>query len=156
MQRVIQRFGGTRPGTWLFRTLLLPVDRRLVRASGGRFSIPRTLLGLPVVALTTTGARTGRLRTVPVVAIRFGDALALLGTNFGQPRAPAWTANLAAHPQAWVSWRGARWPLAAHRASSADAEHVWALATVLYPGFAAYRRRVTQRGIDVWILEPAA
>jgi deazaflavin-dependent oxidoreductase (nitroreductase family) len=56
--------------------------------------------GLPVVMLTTTGAKTGRQRTRPVLGIPDGERLILVGSNFGRPHHPAWYHNLRAGPRA--------------------------------------------------------
>ena len=155
IQRGIQLIGATRVGTWSFRTLLLPLDRRLVRGSEGRRSLPGFLLGLPVAMLTTIGARTGLDRTAPVVVLRDGRVLAILGTNFGQQRAPAWQGNLAACSSARLTWRGVVMPVRARRADDREEERIWAVAERAYPGFRAYRRRITGRNVGVWVLEPA-
>jgi deazaflavin-dependent oxidoreductase (nitroreductase family) len=48
--------------------------------------------------VTTTGRRSGLRRTTHLIAVPYGDTLALLGTNFGQPATPAWALNLEADP----------------------------------------------------------
>lgn len=126
----------------------------MVQRSHGRRSLPGILLGLPVVVLTTVGARSGAARSGPVVVLRSGEKLAALGTNFGQERRPAWSANLAAHPEAVITWRGRQWRVRARLATDAEAAAIWETAERAYRGFAAYRRRVTTRVIEVWVLEP--
>src|SRR3954452_19097110 len=83
---------------------LAPLDAALFRASRGRLTIlglqgsamPRTLL------LTTTGRRTGRLRTTPVMYLRDGERIVITSENFGQARAAAWPLNLKDSPAARV------------------------------------------------------
>ena len=135
---------------------MLPLDRRLVRASDGRWSVPGFLLGLPVAMLTTIGVRTGLERTTPVVVLRDGDALAILGTNFGQQRPPAWQANLHGCSTARLTWRGHILAVVASRADTPDEERIWAVAARAYPGFRAYRRRITDRQVGIWLLTPVA
>ena len=72
-QRLAQRFASSRIGSWLFSYSLHHIDKLLLRLSRGRVAIPRNLGGLPVVRLTTTGAKTNKKRTVPVVGLRDGD-----------------------------------------------------------------------------------
>jgi len=50
----------------------------------------------------TTGARTGWLRVSVLLYVRRGQDFAVIGTNFGQPQHPAWTANLLSHPEAAI------------------------------------------------------
>src|SRR5438128_12463725 len=62
----------------------------------------------PVLLLTTTGRRSGQPRTAPVVYLADGDRLAVIGSNAGNPRPPAWALNLRAHPDAVGAGRGER------------------------------------------------
>ncbi|MFB7501321.1 nitroreductase/quinone reductase family protein [Streptomyces sp. NPDC056161] len=64
------------------------------RANGGR--VGGMFAGTPLLLLTTTGARTGRPRTTPVVHARGGAHLLVFGSNGGGPRHPAWYRNLLA------------------------------------------------------------
>jgi F420H(2)-dependent quinone reductase len=63
---------------------------------------------LPVMLLTTTGRRSGVARTVPVVCMRDGERLVVIGSNAGNDRTPAWALNLIATPEAEVEMRGRR------------------------------------------------
>src|SRR5881227_3454492 len=100
LQRILQHFAAWRPSSWLFARVLHPLDRLLLRLSHGRVSIPGVLTGLPVVMLTTIGAKSGKPRTVPLVGLSDGDKVVVIGSNFGQTHHPAWYYNLRAHPEA--------------------------------------------------------
>ena len=89
-QRGIQTLGSTKPVAWLFQKTLYPMDRWLYRRSGGRVTVPGIIAGLPVVMLTTTGARSGEPRTMPLLGVPMGDSLAVLGTHYGQKPTPGW------------------------------------------------------------------
>jgi hypothetical protein len=67
-----QAIPASRLGAWLFSGTLHHIDRMPHRLSGGRLSVPGVVTGLPVVMLTTRGARSGEARTVPVVGMRDG------------------------------------------------------------------------------------
>ncbi len=84
-QRLVQAFGSSRPGAWLFSRTLRHLDTAVARVTRGRHSAPELLAGLPVLDLTTTGRKSGQPRTSHLISIPVGDDLALLGTNFGQP-----------------------------------------------------------------------
>jgi hypothetical protein len=60
------------------------VDTWVQRLTHQRHTLPGLLAGLPVVDLTTTGRKSGLPRTAHLIAVPYGDTLALLGTNFGQ------------------------------------------------------------------------
>ena len=109
--RVLQRLAATRPGSATIRSLV-PVDRWLLRRSGGRYTILGPF-GSPVLLLTTTGARSGKLRTTPLIYLHDGAGILLAGSNFGQERHPAWSTNLLVHREATVAIGGVDFPVAA-------------------------------------------
>lgn len=153
LRRPLMRFSATRAGSWLIRTLT-PVDRLLLLRSQGRF----TVLGpfaVPILLLTTTGARSGLPRTTPLLYARDGDALVVVGSNFGQDRHPLWSSNLLAHPDAVVSIGGTPVPVRATLLQGDDAERGYALMTEVATTYAAYRDR-TDRSIRVFRLTATA
>ncbi|HSL57198.1 MAG TPA: nitroreductase family deazaflavin-dependent oxidoreductase [Acidimicrobiales bacterium] len=154
-QRALQRMGSTRPGSWVFARVLPPVDRVLHRRSGGRLTVPGVLAGLPVIMLTTTGARTGRPRPSPLAAVPVADDLAVIGTNFAQRTTPGWVVNLEAHPHAELRWRDRTVPVVARPAEGDERDRIWATARSIYHGFATYPDRIHGRAVRVFVLEPA-
>ena len=91
-----------------------PSDRLVYRITRGRATLSSWFSGLPVAMLTTTGARSGRPRTVPVLTIPDGNALVVIASNFGRPRHPAWCRNLQAHPRATITVAQATSDVEAH------------------------------------------
>lgn len=149
LRRPLVRFSSSRPGSWLIRTLT-PLDRWLLVRSQGRY----TVLGpfaVPVLLLTTTGAKSGLPRTTPLVCARDGDDLVVVGSNFGQERHPLWTSNLLAHPEAVVTIGGRPVPARARLLEGDEAEAAYALMTELASTYAVYRAR-TDRSIRVFRL----
>jgi F420H(2)-dependent quinone reductase len=67
---VVQKIASSRPGAWFYARTLHHVDRVAFKLSGGRATMTGTLAGLPVVILTTTGAKSGLPRTLPLLCIR--------------------------------------------------------------------------------------
>lgn len=156
VQRGLQRLGMTKVGSWCFQRTLWRIDRPLHRWSKGRFSAAGVLAGLPVIMLTTTGAKSGQLRTMPLAGVPLGDHLAVLGTNYAQTHTPGWVFNLESHPRATVAWRNTSVPVTARLATANEIETVWATAATVYPGFRLYRERITERPVRIFVLEPAA
>lgn len=154
LQRSVRRVASSALGARVFARLAPPVDRALARIAGGR-TLAEVAAGLPTVLVTTTGARSGRPRTVPLAAIPAGAGLALVGTNFGGPRTPSWYANLRAHPEAEVTYRRRRVRVRAREAQGAERDAIMAAARALYAGYAAYERRITGRAVHVMVLEAA-
>jgi deazaflavin-dependent oxidoreductase (nitroreductase family) len=64
----------------------------------GRHTLANLISGLPVVMLTTTGARTGRRHSVPVLGLPAAGGVAVVAANFGRETHPGWCFNLRAHP----------------------------------------------------------
>jgi deazaflavin-dependent oxidoreductase (nitroreductase family) len=139
----MQRFGSSRIGTAIMTKVLPPVDRTVYRLTKGRATIAGPMAALPVIILTTTGARSGETRTSPLNAVPLGDDLALLGTNFGTGRTPGWAFNLRSHPEASLEYNGRSFAVIAREATPAEYEDVFAAATRVYPGYAGYRARAT-------------
>ncbi len=151
-QRGMQRFPASRAGARLFARTLQPVDLLILRLSKGRLSIPTVLTGLPVIRLTTIGAKSGQSRTVPVLGFRDGDRVIVIGSNFGRSWHPAWYHNLRANPEAQVSMQGRTETYTAREATEAEREKYWRIASEVYLGFEAYRRYAHGRKIPVMVL----
>jgi hypothetical protein len=84
MQRLLRRFAASGAGSWFFARVLHHIDRPVFELTRGRRTFTSLLSGLPVVMLTTTGARSGRPRTVPLIGIPVDGTVAVIGSNFGQ------------------------------------------------------------------------
>ena len=123
------------------------------RLSGGRVAgqIPS---GAPICLLTTTGRRSGRLRTVPLVYVPDGDDLVVVASRGGMGSHPAWYLNLLADPGATVQVGAATRRVLARDAGQAERERLWPTLTAAYPHFDAYQLR-TLRRIPVVVLSPA-
>ena len=129
------------------------VDRFLGRVTGGRVFL-LTGTGLPTLLLTTTGRKSGRPRTVPLLYARHGDALLVVGSNWGQRQDPAWALNLLANPRATVAVRGKSRPVRARVIEGEERERVWnSILTKNWPGYENYAER-SGRHINVFALEP--
>ena len=142
-------FSTTRVGSWLIRTLT-PLDRRILVRSRGR----RTLLGpigAPTLLLTTTGAKSGLLRTTPLLYGRDGDDLIVVGSNFGQNHHPAWTGNLRKTPAATVTMAGQDIAVTARLLDGPDAEAAYGVMEETARTYSVYRDR-TDRQIRVFRL----
>jgi deazaflavin-dependent oxidoreductase (nitroreductase family) len=138
---------------------LWPVTNRLGRAhtflyrkSGGRvgegWGRARTLL------LDHVGAKSGDLRTTPLLYVRDGEDLALIASKGGYPKNPAWFYNLRANPETYVQVGPERRRVKARVAAPDERPRLWDLAVRCWPGFEDYRAR-TDREIPIVVLEPA-
>ena len=155
LRRFVRRFAASRPGSWLFARILHHADRFVYRLTRQRTTLAALLSGLPVVMLTTTGAKSGRESTVPLLGFEEGDAVVLIASNYGQAHHPAWYHNLRAHPRARVAVRGRSREMAAEEVESPERERYLAVAAEIYPGYARYEARAAPRRISVFRLVPA-
>src|SRR6476661_1299781 len=105
-QRAVRRLVASGPGAWVFARLLDHLDRPVYRVTRGKHTFASLTSGLPVVMLTTTGARSGKPRTVPLLALPTPGGMAVIASNFGQRRHPAWLHNLRADPAGELSIGG--------------------------------------------------
>ena len=153
-QRALRRFAASGPGSWLFSRVLDPLDRLTFRATKGRHLFSSMLSALPVAMVTTTGARSGSRRTVPLLAMPTDDGLVVIGSNYGRPKHPAWRHNLRANPDGEVDVDGRRWAFRAVEVQDERRHRIWQQALRTYPGFSAYARRAEPRRISVFVLEP--
>lgn len=151
----------------------MPSDRAYSRFSmsipaaalrlGGKLNVPvyRATRGrlfgrigrAPVLLLTTTGRRSGRERTAPVLYLADGEHMVVIGSNAGNAHAPAWALNLKAHPDAEVQVRNVRRKVRARVAEGAERDELWRRMNDQYGGFDDYRAR-TGRPIDLFVLQP--
>jgi deazaflavin-dependent oxidoreductase (nitroreductase family) len=150
--RAVQAIVGSRPGGWLCAHVLRRVDHGIQRVSGGRLILSSIVAGLPIVELTTTGARTGRIRSAFVLAIPFGDDIAVAGANFASGTQPGWVANLLADPKAMVGCHTHHVPVVARPATDAEFRQIVTAATRVFPPWAGYPARIHDRSLRAFVL----
>jgi deazaflavin-dependent oxidoreductase (nitroreductase family) len=155
-QRAMRRLAASGPGAWLFARVLHHVDRPVHRLTRGRATFGSLVSGLPVVMLTTTGARSGKPRTVPVLGLPTPEGLAVIASNWGQARPPAWDHNLRADAAASIAIGRATRSVRAVEAQGERRERIWREGLEVYPGWSQYERRAGGRRITVYVLEAAA
>src|SRR5919112_128908 len=113
LRRLAQQAVSIVPMSLVPARTLLRIDRAFYRFSRGHTTFSAWVSGLPIVMLTTTGARTGQPRTLPVLGLPDGDRLVVIASNYGLPGNPGWYHNLRAHPRVVVTWGGSAVPMRA-------------------------------------------
>lgn len=152
-QRGFQKMAATPPFAWLMPYVLPKVDPFLLRVSDGDVSIPQVFTGLPVILLTTTGAKSGKERTNPVMGIQQEDSWVLIASNWGKERHPAWYYNLRENPRVTITDDETQ-EYVAETVTGEKREEYWEMAADLYVGFHAYEKRSRDREIPVVELTP--
>lgn len=130
----------------------MPADRVVGRLTRGRV----VALGLiPSLVITTTGRRSGKPRSNPLLYVPDGDAYVVIGSNWGQTTQPGWAMNLLADPTAEVDVKGRRVPVRADLASGAERDRLWQLLVMEWPAYRTYVQRAGGREIRIFRLVPA-
>ena len=140
----------SRVGASFFRRVMHRIDVPLLRLTGGRISFASSY---PVLLLTTTGAKSGKPRTIPLLYVRRGESVAVIGTRFGSTKHPGWYHNLRARPEATVTIKGESMVCGAREAEGDERGEIWDEATQIYSGYEKYAPRANRK-IPVMVLTP--
>ena len=108
--------------------------------------------GAPMLLLTSTGAKTGRRHTTPVVYTTDGDRLVILASKGGSPTNPAWYHNLVANPEATVELGPDTFKVKAVVTTGEERSRLFEQQAAVMPNFAEYQQKTT-RQIPVIALE---
>ena len=152
--RLVRRTATTRPTAKIYGVIQQPVDRLVYRLTGGATTASSWLAGVEIAMLTTTGAKTGLPRTLPVLGLPDGDDTVLIASNFGRPRHPSWYHNLRANPHATIVVEGISREVVAQELSGPERERGYRRGEEIFPTFTHYRRWTAGRQIPVLRLKP--
>jgi deazaflavin-dependent oxidoreductase (nitroreductase family) len=111
-----------------------------------------TIRGLPVVLMTMRGAKSGKVRKVPVMRVEHDGAYAVVASRGGAPTHPAWYVNLIANPRVTLQDGREVHEYTARELEGAEREAWWERAVAAYPDYADYQQK-TDRIIPVLVLE---
>jgi F420H(2)-dependent quinone reductase len=130
------------------------VHTLVYRASGGRLGHKLPGVGGQMLLLDHVGAKSGALRTSPLLYVPDGENVFVIASKGGFPRNPAWFHNLKAHPDTTAQIGAERRPVHARVATPQERERLWPRAVETYGGYADYQARSRGREIPIVILEP--
>lgn len=151
-QRTVRTLGVTKVARVLFRPTAHRLDRLVSRLTGGRRSLSGVGAGLSMVILTTTGAKSGRARTVALLGIAHPDGVAVVASNFGGALHPGWYHNLRANPVATVTMEGQAWSATARLAGPDERDAIWERGVKIFPGLTKEQARAGDRRIEAFVL----
>lgn len=150
-EALFERIAMSRAGYVLGARLAPPVDKTLIPRTNGRLST----MGVDKVGLvTSTGAKSGQPRTHPLALIDDGDGLLAIGSNYGREKHPAWSANLLAHPECTLEFKGPPRPYRAELVTGEERAKAWDTAVDAYAGYENYQARCAPREIRIFRLRP--
>jgi F420H(2)-dependent quinone reductase len=124
-------------------------------ASGGRRANTLLDTDMPIIVLTSRGARTGKVRKNPVMRVEHDGEYGLVASKGGAPENPEWYHNLVTHPDEVMIQDGPQ-PFAVdvHVSSGDERAEWWERAVAAYPPYAEYQEN-TERVIPVLVARPA-
>ena len=111
------------------------------------------LNGLPVIILTSLGARTGKVRKTPLMRVEHDGEYAVIASLGGAPKHPVWYYNLTANPHVELQDGPVRRDYQAREVHGAERDTWWERAVAAYPDYAEYQKN-TDRTIPVFVLTP--
>ena len=112
-----------------------------------------TLNGLPVIVLTTIGAKTGKMRKTPLMRVEHDGEYAVVASQGGAPKHPVWYFNLLKDPHVELQDGPVKRDYVAREVSGDEKAEWWRRAVDAYPPYADYQKKTT-RQIPLFVLAP--
>ena len=125
----------------------------LIENSGGTKGT--TMRDLPVILLTTRGAKSGKIRKTPLMRVEHEGRYAAVASLGGAPKHPVWYFNVLADPRVELRDGTVLRDMNAREVTGEEKAQWWRRAVEAFPDYADYQEKTT-REIPVFVLEPAA
>ncbi len=129
------------------------VDTNLQKATKGRVSV-LDIAGLPSLALTVPGRKSGIPRTTPLLCVPYREGWLIAGSYFGGPKTPLWVGNLRATERARIRFAREDVDVSWTELEGSDRATAWQAMLEVWPNYAKYEER-TDRVIPVFHLTRA-
>ncbi|MEU2034522.1 nitroreductase family deazaflavin-dependent oxidoreductase [Nocardia amamiensis] len=123
---------------------------RIMKSGGTKGT---TIMGMPVVLLTTIGNKTGKLRKTPLMRVEHDGEYAVVASLAGAPNHPVWYYNIIANPNVELQDGTVTNDYTAREVFGEEKALWWERAIAAYPPYADYQRKTT-REIPVLVLTP--
>ncbi|MEU3299003.1 MULTISPECIES: nitroreductase family deazaflavin-dependent oxidoreductase [unclassified Streptomyces] len=127
----------------------------LYESSGGTKGTTLMDTGLPVIVLTTRGAKSGKIRKSPLMRVEHEGRYAVVASKGGLPSHPVWYFNIKADPHVELQDGPVRQDMTAREVTGDEKAEWWERAVAAYPPYAEYQEK-TDRVIPVFVLEASA
>ncbi|MFJ3688417.1 nitroreductase family deazaflavin-dependent oxidoreductase [[Kitasatospora] papulosa] len=134
------------PTTWVREQV------ELIESSGGTQGA--TMRGMPVILLTTRGAKSGKLRKTPLMRVEHDGQYAVVASLGGAPKHPVWYYNVLADPEVELRDGTVRQDMTAREITGEEKALWWSRAVEAFPDYAEYQSK-TDREIPVFVLSPS-
>jgi F420H(2)-dependent quinone reductase len=123
----------------------------LFESSGGQRGA--TMAGLPIIVLTSVGAKSGKLRKTPLMRVEHDGRYAVVASMGGAPKHPVWYFNIRKTSRVELQDGAVKREYIAHEATGDEKTEWWAKAVEAYPPYADYQTK-TSRQIPLFVLTP--
>lgn len=110
------------------------------------------LRGMPVIVLTTLGAKSGKLRKTALMRVEHDGDYAVIASLGGDPKHPVWYFNMTSHPLVELQDKAEKHDYIPREVSGDEKALWWERAVAAYPPYADYQAK-TERQIPVLVLE---
>ncbi len=144
-------------GSFAWMPKLLPqitwTDTKLQKVTKGRYSL-LDIAGLPSLALTVKGRKSGIRRTTPLLCVPYEGGWLIAASYFGAPKAPVWAINLRANPTAEIRFKRTDHTVTWRELEGEERDRAWAAMVKVWPNYDMYTQR-SGRVIPVFHLTPA-
>ena len=153
LQKLLHHIVTIRSISMFFAPRMHSMDFWMLKLTRGKYTLSE-LAGWTVVQLTTTGAKSGQQRTMPLIVTTDGEKIGLIASSFGRKNNPGWYYNLKANPICYVNHKGESICYEAREVEGDEYEKFWRMGTSVYSAYDAYKERASHRHIPVIVLEP--
>lgn len=123
-----------------------------IEATGDTRSVD--VMDRSVVLLTMVGARSGKVRKVPLMRVEHDGAYAAVASKGGAPDNPQWYHSLRANPDIDLQDGTATMPMRARELAGDERSQWWERCVAAFPNYAEYQQNAGDRQIPVFVLEP--
>jgi deazaflavin-dependent oxidoreductase (nitroreductase family) len=110
--------------------------------------------GVPTLLLTTTGRKSRKLYTTPLIYGQDGDRYLIVGSRGGAEHHPEWYLNLVAQPEVGLQVAADKFKARARAAEGEEKARLWKIMAAIWPSYDDYQAK-TKRDIPLVILERA-
>lgn len=123
-------------------------------ASGGAEANTLMDTGIPIIVFTTIGAKSGKVRKVPLMRVEHEGQYALVASKGGDPKHPAWYFNLEANPTILMQDGPEPYETTVRQIDGDEYDAWWDRAVRVYAPYAEYQEKAPHRKIPIFLTAP--
>jgi deazaflavin-dependent nitroreductase family protein len=153
LRRLMHRIGRSAQALRKFMQVCSRLHLFAYRWTKGMMGGTLGLRDAQILLLTTTGRKTGKPRTIPLLSIEDAGEPIVIASHGGLDQPPSWWLNLNTNPEALVQIQNQIFRVLAEQADAERAKYLWPRFVKAFPGYKDYRKR-TNREFPIVLLHP--